>query len=147
MAMSDVRAAFTALLDGATATAGQDYATETLRAYDYPPPGGVQTALPCVYSIGAEEEIDSPPMMRHTAGTWALEVLLGGDDIEQLVRRRDAWRDAIASLADGAQALNGALSALTFWRYGRLKQSEYVDGWGFEIQVGFELYEAKVNAA
>lgn len=148
MAMADVRAAFTSLLNGASVSAGLGYETEILKAYDYPPSGSTQTAFPWVYSIGAEEEIDNPPMMRHTRGTWALEVVLGGEELEQLVRRREAWVIAIAALADTALSLNGALSVLTDWRYGRLKRSDYYDNWwGFEIEVGFELYEAKANAA
>lgn len=137
------RAAIVAQLNGVTADAGSDYATETLSAYAWAPPGR-QPADKWPYAFITPAEIEVGRGMggyRELTVDVRVRVMLAprGEtyDMNALQQRYDAWVSSLMDAWDDTATLDGAADISVRQSFSGLFQAEDIDnGWAFDMTLG-----------
>lgn len=133
-------AAIVAHLNGITADAGTDYATETLSVFAWAP-GGRQPADKWPYAFVAPAEINvgrGPGMYRELTLDARVRVFLApvgqSDDMNTLQRRYDAWMTSLMDSWDSAATIDGAADISVEQQFSGLALFDDIDhGWGFDM--------------
>lgn len=121
--------------------------SETLQMYEYPLAGAIGVEmLPCGYISLPARSVSWVPMMRRTAFTPLVRVILGAlgaPDLEDLTVRYEAWVERIAAMFDESLVVGGhVVTSVDFNPPIAFEQHQGL--WGFDIGVGLPgMYEAK----
>jgi len=152
MSWSTARKAIRDELHGLTTTVGSGYGNETLTAFEFPQ-SSVQTSLmPYAYVIPPGRNIGhaSGKLRVTTFDTVRVRFILGGtgSDLEQIARRMEAWVEKLAGEMDGAITFGSAVDVVTKRDVSELSNFPTdANSWGFDLELGLRLSEAKTLAA
>lgn len=148
MSWATARAGLVSLLNGAAITSPH---TETLTVLEYPPPGEVgPEQLPLAYIVPSARTVNWLPGARKTVISPRVVVYLGpavSPDIADLSERAEAWVEKLATLFDGAQALNGTAAVVEQVEFSdlavHLSFDERPIAWGFTFEPRIHVSESK----
>lgn len=138
------RAAIKNQINGVTFDLGAGFATETLTAYEFAPPGRQSPGTyPYAFLMPAEQRVTREPgMQRITTVDAVVRVMLatpanGNSNAEVLQRRYDACVEALKNAFDDAVALDGNADIFLDQSFSGLEPYDDIDlGWGFEMTLG-----------
>lgn len=149
------RAAIVAQLNGVTADAGATFATETLRAFEFAPPGAQPADLfPYAFILPAELQVGrGPGSYRELTIDVVVRVMLAprgqSDDMNALQQRYDAWTVALMDAWDDAATIDGTADISVEQSFGGLVDVVDVErAWAFDMTLGqVHISEVKTFSA
>ena len=146
------RANIVTQLNGITFDAGASYASETLKALEYPPSSFQTSIIPYCYVIPPARTIRrANGKLRITSfedGARVHFVLGGaGAELEAVATRMEALAEAIATAFDDALALDGNADFASRQEIGELDTFGPDQHWGFDLTIPLRVSEEKTIGA